>query len=186
MLAAGQRQAALQRYLEATPVSREEAEGAINGLSKQLAAQTILRQRLGPLGYVLIVGCGLGIAAGLWVIISGAIPTWVGIGLVLLCASQIYPFLGAMRTGLRLRNSKEANAVILKYLPTGQFRRMVTFRAWVEVHPAGEAPFQAEMDLTVRQNSLASLHEKALVSVRYQVGDPPLVVYNGAPKHLTA
>jgi hypothetical protein len=182
LLAAGKREQAVQRYREATPVSGPEAEQAINGLSKQLAAQTILRQQLGPLGYVLILFFAVLFIVSIWAILSRAIPTWLGILLVILSASQLYPFLGAIRTELRLRHAKEAPAVILKYLQTGQFRQAYTFRAWVEVRPADEAPFQAEMDLVVRKKRLADLHENSLISILYQPGDPPLVVYNGAPK----
>ena len=75
----------------------------------------------------------------------------------------------------------KATAKILKFASVGQFGRTRTFRTWVEVRPKGAPSFHAEMNLAVREKSLSSLEEGALIEVLVQEGHPPFVVYNGRP-----
>lgn len=181
MLAAGQRAEALAAYQRLTGAEAAEAQATLDQLGRQLTAATLLRQMLSPFG----VGIVLASLAGLGVAVGGAAAGWLDIWLALgLGAFALFQLAVAARATvntLRYLSAPVAEAVTLKLAPIGVFERaggdIHAFRVWLEVRPAGEAPFRAEIQLPVRESNLARAREGAVLRVKYFPGDPASVIF---------
>jgi hypothetical protein len=182
LIGAGKRSEAARLYQQSSGIDEIEAEKAINGLASQLSAKLILRQQLSPAGYLLGFLSFLALLASLVAGLTGKLRWLIAAPLVVLFFFQVYPFFMGLLTDIRMWGAKKANAVILRSAAIGRFYKAYTFRAWVEVNPTLEAPFQAEMNLVVREKRLTNLEDGALIGVRYKKADPPIVVYNGKPQ----
>jgi hypothetical protein len=182
LVLAGRRAEALERYRQAAQATPEEAEQAVALLARALSAAVIRRQQLNALGLFLVGSSAVAVAALLALAARGALaPQWallLGLGPLAMLAV----FAPGIRTSLRYLGARAAPAAILQHTYIGELqpgqRPIYTYRLLLEVRPPGAPPFQAELMLPVRHQSLAALRPGALLQVKYLPGDPASLLFD--------
>lgn len=181
LLAAGRRAEALAAYRQMTGADQAEAEAAVENLGRQVTAAVLYRQLLRPLGIGIFLALTVVLAAALGGWLAGWLNPWLALAVGMLAAWQWVFFIGPLVRTVRYWRAPVAEAVTLKLAPIGVFQRagedVHAFRVWLEVRPAGGAPFRAEIQLPVRESNLARAREGALLRVKYFPGDPASVIF---------
>jgi uncharacterized Zn finger protein (UPF0148 family) len=182
LLLDGRKEEAMQLYLEGVGVDAQEAQAALENLGSQLSLDIVRRQQLNRVGWGMVIFFTLLLIASAVGSISGWLNGWVALILTGVCAAQLYYFAPALRTTARFWRAKVAPAVTLKVAPIGRIKRqgqdIFTVKVLLEVRPAGEEHFQAEMALPVREVNIVRALPGKVIQVKYLAEDRNQIIYD--------
>jgi hypothetical protein len=171
LLLDGRRADAIALYAQHAGVPATEARDAIDNLAKQLTRRTLLRQPINNLGLVLLaVYTLIGLAALIWGLTH---DSWL---IALLGAGWIVwnwlVFIPATVIRWRYETGEAAPARVQKMVLLGGMtvrgQPVTAARLWLEVHPAGQPPFQMERNVILRSESVERLAAASIIEVRCQ------------------
>jgi hypothetical protein len=191
-----------QRYVSATGAGQPEARQAVASMASQILRQSLSAATLNAWGIMMILG-GLILAAGfaavgiletssllslkssgspsvftdmliLWCVC--AVVIWFGLRPLLMFRTNILPT-------LRFLRGRHAQATVLNSVVIGQEGREFNVRLWLEVQPAGEAPFRIDLTVLSVPDHLSHTHPGAIYQVKYLPDDHSTVVLEKALKY---
>jgi hypothetical protein len=172
MLLDGRPVEAIHLYRQRTGASEAEAAETLAGLIRDLTRRTWLQQPISNLGLALMtVVDTVCLTAVIWGTMNGV---WWVFGLGMLAMSlHTLAFLAALRARFVQQFGRSAPAVVRKFTRLGALKlrgqpeAVPVVRLWLEVRPAGGAPFPAERNVVVRPQSLARLAPGVVIEVKH-------------------
>jgi hypothetical protein len=187
LLLAGRQPEALLLYREKTGASEAQAVQTIRNLGNQISAHIVTGQQLSNSGIFLVVFAFLALFAGLVTAASQTLPFILAAALIVVGLFFALILGRSFLTSLRYLRAQTAPAAVLRLAPIGQVQTsggpVHTFRLLLEVRPSHDPPFQAQMNMPVRQHNLAHLHENTILQVKYLPNNPDSVVFNKLLSH---
>lgn len=182
LLLEGQRQAAENLYIQMSGASPQAAQEALADLGRKLSLDVVRHQQLTPPGILLVGVYALLILTGVLVLVSGRLHWLVGVLLALYGSWMLYFYYPALASTLEYRRGLPAQAEVLMLSEVGVAKlgrqRVHIFALLVDVHPdSGEAPYQAEMLLPVREKNVPRAKAGTSIYVRYLPDQPDIIIY---------
>lgn len=178
LLVNGQRAEALARYQALTGLAEAEANTALQSLVNQVSIAIIRNQELNAWGWLYVAlavfALGFSIVAGAMQWLSGPWAWLIVIGANLWLAFWLRPVFNT----LQMLGAVRAPATVLKIAPIGVWNKVHFFRVLLEVTPAQAPPFQAQLNLPVRAQSVHKLHPHTQLEVRYLPNNVERMVFN--------
>jgi hypothetical protein len=186
LMLAGRREDALRLAQALTGGAPEDATSVIGNLSQQITLSTVRRQTLTPAGLLMVALSAALLALGAAGLALGRLHPLLALALIAFAVFELSFFGPALAKTVRFLGARVAPATVLRNVPIGQAplggRPVHIMRLLLEVRPAGEPAFQAELMVPVREQSLHKAQAGASFEVRYQPDRPEEVVFHRAPK----
>jgi hypothetical protein len=181
LLLAGRQDEALRLYQRQTGADPREAAGALSNLGHQVSMDIIRRQALRPFGILFVVIIALilivSVAAGL----LGRMHPALAIGLAGFAALNLFFFAPGIRATIEFWGARVAPATIVKLAPVGvatmRGRPIHTFKFLLEVQPENGQPFQSELLVPVKRESLARAQPGVVIWVKYLPHNPARIIF---------
>ncbi len=177
LLLSGKKSEAAERYAKLCAVELREAEEVIASMSSQLELRVLLSRPLNAMGVTFVLFVVALLAASIWLVTSGFWPRYALFGTVLV-TFLCYPFFNGLWVTLRYLGARAERATVLHSVDVGPMKggKAHVFKLLIEVYPANESAFRAEVVVPVRTTNLAHVQPGALVRARYFAGDTTRVI----------
>jgi hypothetical protein len=181
LLLAGRQDEALRLYQQRTGADPQEAASAVSNLGRQVSMDIVRGQALRPFGILFIVVITfvlvVSVAAGL----LGRMHPALAIGLAGFAALNLFFFAPGIRTTIEFLGAAIAPATIVKLAPVGvatmRGRPIHTFKFLLEVQPENGQPFQSELLVPVKGESLARAQPGVVIWVKYLPHNPARMTF---------
>ena len=181
LLLAGHQQEALSLYQRRTGADMADAESAIADLSRQVSLDIIRSQTLTPYGILAVFMVALLLAVSAAAGLLGRLHPLLAIGLAGFAILNLLFFAPSIRATIAFLGASIAPATVLKLAPVGTItmrgKSVHTFKFLLEVRPETGAPFQAELLVPVRNESLLRAQPGAVLRVKYLPHDPARMIF---------
>src|SRR5262245_11515245 len=181
LLLAGQQEEALRLYQRQTGADPREAQAAIGDLGKQISIDVVRRQTLRPFGILLVVIMALLLVVSIVAGLLGRMHPALAIGLAGFAALNLFFFAPGIRATIEFLGAQIAPATIVKLAPVGvasmRGRPIHTFKFLLEVQPENGQPFQSELLVPVRSESLLRAQPGAVIWVKYLPQNPTRLIF---------
>lgn len=183
LLAEGKREDALQVYQKVTGVTREEAEKAVETMTKEYAFGILRRQQLTGFGVLLVTLYALALGLSLLAWVRGVLHPVFAILISAFSAFNLFVFERAIRTSLQYFTAPRANATVRHYTHTGRTKmrggEVHTFKVLLDVQPQQGQPFRDTLILPVGEKKLTRMQQGLIIQVKYLPGQPNSLLFDG-------
>jgi hypothetical protein len=181
LLLAGKQEEALRLYQQHTGADPQEAAAAVSNLGHQVSMDIIRGQALRPFGILFVVVVGLLLIVSVVAGLLGRMHPALAIGLAGFAALNLFFFRPGIRATIEFLGGKVAPATIVKLAPIGvatmRGRPIHTFKFLLEVQPQNGQPFQSELLVPVKGESLGKAQPGVVIWVKYLPQNPTRITF---------
>jgi hypothetical protein len=180
-LLAGRQDEALRLYQQHTGADPQEAASAVSNLGHQVSLDIVRGQTLRPFGILLVVVMALLLLVGGVAGLLGRMHPLLAIGLAGFAALNLFFFAPAIHATIEFLGARIAPATIVKLAPIGvatmRGRPIHTFKFLLEVQPENGQPFQSELLVPVKGESLLRAQPGTVIWVKYLPQNPARMTF---------
>ena len=181
LLLAGKQDEALRLYQQRTGADPQEAASAVSNLGHQVSMDIVRGQALRPFGILFVVVIALVLVVSVAAGLLGRMHPALAIGLAGFAALNLFFFAPGIRATIEFLGAKVAPATIVKLAPVGaatmRGRPIHTFKVLREVQPENGQPFQSELLVPVRSESLLRAQPGVVIWVKYLPDNPARMTF---------